>query len=127
MSVKREFHKREDHVLVVVTGNFELDQALEGFHQVFKACRLTGHDRVVIDNRQLVGGMSTTEEVAYAGGAVRHYQDHLRNGGSPLKLAYVGNPSFIKTWQPGVNLARKEGLEVFTTTEMDETLAWLLS
>lgn len=125
MPLKREFHIREGHLLVVVAGSFDVDDALERFPAIFHACRRTGQDRVLIDNRALEGRMNTSEEMTYAAGVLGHYEAHLRAGGSPVKLAYVANSSFIKTWQPGVNMAKKEGLDVFATAEMSEAEEWL--
>ena len=123
--MKREFRDMGDHVLVVATGTFDLDQAVGRFPEILRACRHWGRDRVLIDNRALEGKMDTSQEMTYASGVVRHYEAHLRSGGSPLRMVFVGNPSFIKTWQPGINLARKEDMDVHATTDMDQALVWL--
>jgi hypothetical protein len=46
-------------------------------------------------------------------------------GGAPLRMAYVGNPSFIRSWLPGVEIARNHDLDACATTDFDEALEWL--
>jgi hypothetical protein len=123
--MKREFHDRGDHVLIVATGDFDLDEAVARLGDIFQACRHWGRDRVLMDTRGLEGEMDTTQEMAYASGWARHYQAHLGAGGHPLRMAFVGNAPFIKTWQPGINLAKKEGMDAHATTDMEEALEWL--
>ena len=65
------------------------------------------------------------QEIIYAMGVGELYSQHLATGGSRLKIAYVGNESFIRSWAPGKDIAEKYRLDVFITTNLNQAIEWL--
>ncbi len=89
------------------------------------ACRRSEQNQVLIDYRGLAGESGAIEEIIYATGIGDLYRMHLEAGGAPLRFAYLGNPSFIRSWVPGADVARSYDLEFCVTIDIDEALEWL--
>ncbi len=120
-----EMAERPDYLLVTVTGSYDLDEAIERFGSVLLACRRSGQNQILVDYRGLTGESGAIEEIIYATGIGDLYRMHLEAGGAPLRIAYLGTPSFIQSWVPGVEVAKGYDLEVCVTIDLDEALEWL--
>ena len=80
---------------------------------------------VLIDCREMEGEWAATTEIIYTSQITEVYQSFLKYGGRPFRLAYVATDAIIGGWNPGVETARKDGMELYVTTDFDAALAWL--
>ena len=78
---------------------------------------------VLIDCRELEGGHAAVPEIIYASQIAAIYQSYLGGGGRPLRLAYVANEAFDRGWNPGVEMAQDDGMDIYVTTDIDAALA----
>ena len=123
--LKTEIKRLEDHLLVRVTGAYDLDEALDGFALVLAACQITGVTRVIVDFRRLDGIPSATEKVIYAQGAAQHYEDYLKTGGQALKIAYLGAAMALDSYEPGLDIALQRNLSTRLFTSEKDACHWL--
>ncbi len=80
---------------------------------------------VLIDCREMEGEWSALTEIIYTSQVTAVYQSHLKDGGSAFRLAYVATDAIIGSWNPGVETAQEEGMDLYVTTDFDAALAWL--
>ena len=125
MALDVELQDGKDYLLATVTGGYDLNEAVERFSDVILACRRWGQNRVLIDYRSLDGKIGAIEEIIYATGVGEVYRTHLEAGGVPLRMAFLGNPSFIRSWVPSEDVAKSYDLEAHATLDLDEALEWL--
>ena len=127
MSLSVEIEPKSEYLLVNVTGQYDLDEAVERFAEVVFACRKHDLNKVLVDYRTLEGETAKVQEIIYALRGGEFYRQHLEAGGVPLKMAYVSNDKHILSWTPGSDMAEKFGLEVFRTTDLNQAIEWLSS
>jgi hypothetical protein len=108
-----------------VTGSFDADLSIKKFGSILSFCRIYSLDQVLIDFRDLGGVMYATVEIMYAHNISRLYQQHLTEGGEPLRIAYVGPETFVRNTMPGLGIAQAAGLDVLATSEFPEAVEWL--
>lgn len=84
-------------------------------------------DQVLIDFRNLNDTMFATAEIMYAHNISRLYQQHLNQGGNPVRIAYLGPDTYISDSMPGLGIAQAGGLNVLTTSEFPAAVEWLES
>ncbi len=110
---------------VLVSGVFETQDAVDRFPELLSLCRKTGQRRVLIDYREMTGIPTSTEKTLYAFGIQDIYMTHLATGGQPMMVAYVGRPSQVSSFEPGVEVARSNDLPFRLFTSRDDAIAWL--
>ena len=84
MSIEANIIEHDTYLEVVVTGTYDMQEAIDRFPNVISACKSTGLSRVVIDFRDLVGIPAATQKIIYAFGIQDHYENYIANGGAPL-------------------------------------------
>ena len=112
-------------LLVAVTGTFDAGESVSGFGRALAYCRAKSLTGLLVDYRSLEGQASATQEILYASRIVDLYQTYRASGGHPLRLAYVGNDTFIRGWIPGQEIAQAEGIETLVTKDLEQGRDWL--
>ena len=120
-----ELVQHEDYLEVIVTGRYDHQDAIYRFPLVIDTCRLIGIDKALIDFRELQGDIAATLKVLYTLKIKEYYDNHIKAGGMPLKIAYVGSPPQVISYEPGNNLAQNVHLPTKLTTDKNEALLWL--
>jgi hypothetical protein len=110
---------------VVVTGTYDMQDAINRFPHVLSACRLTGSSKVLIDFRDLDGIPAATEKIIYAFGVQDHYDEHITTGGQELMIAFVGSAPQVSTYEPGLQVARESNMPFDLFTGIKEAYEWL--
>ena len=127
MPLSVEIESKPEYLYVNVTGQYDLEEAIERFTEVILACRQHDLNKVLVDYRTLEGETAKVQEIIYAMRAGEIYRQHLTAGGGSLKMAYVSSDTQILSWTPGRDMAEKYGLEVFRTTDLNQAIEWLSS
>ena len=123
MAVDVSMTQHSDYLEFVVTGSYDLNDAINKFSYVLEACRHTGLNKVLIDYRELQREDSATLKGLYAYGIENHYMKHLEAGGHEIQIAYVGQ--VVMTWEPGMEVAQKRKLPFKLFNNLNEALEWL--
>ena len=114
-----------EYLQVMVSGNYDLQKAIDYFTWLLHICRLTRRKKVLIDFRSLKGEIAVSEKLIYAMNVIEHYHNNILTGGKPLQLAYVGKPSQVGIYEPGLQLAKQRNFPVMLTTDLNEAKNWL--
>jgi hypothetical protein len=123
MAVDVDMIQHSDFLEFIVTGSFDLTDAINKFSYVIEACSQTGLDKVLIDFKGLEREDSATIKGLYAYGVENHYLEHLEAGGHELKIAYVGQ--IVMAWEPGMEVAEKNKLPFKLFNNLNDALEWL--
>ncbi len=110
---------------VVVTGTYDMQDAINRFPHVLSTCRLTGLSKALIDFRDLAGIPAATEKIIYAFGIQDHYDEHISTGGQDLMVAYVGSAPHVSTWEPGLQIAQDSNMPFDLFTNIKKAYEWL--
>ena len=113
----------DDYLEIVVTGSYDLDDAVNKFPHVLDVCRHKGLQKVLIDFTKVQGEGGSTEQSLYTFGIEDHYKKYLKSGGHELKIAYVG--SMVASYEPGVKIAELGELPFKLFDQNNKALEWL--
>ncbi len=125
MTLEIDITRHSDFFEVVVTGTYNLQEAIDKFNYVLMPSSLTGIWKILIDFRKLSGDRSAVEKIIYALEIKERYFEHLATGGPKLQVAYVGSPSQVSTYQPGLDIARKSDMPFMLFTRIEDAHEWL--
>jgi len=125
IAVQHHFEILGNRLVVSVSGGFDADDSVSKFESILLFCRTGALDRVLIDFRELEKDSFATADLLYAYNVAGIYERYLAEGGEPLKMAYVGPPTYGTGSIPAVRVARESGLDVILTSEMSEAMDWL--
>lgn len=123
MAIEIQIIQHSGFLEIIVTGSFDLNDALYKFPHVLDVCRLTGLEKVLIDYRELEGGGGGTEKSLYAFGIVDHYKKYLKQGGSELQFAYLA-PT-ITSYEPGAEIGQQSEFPMKLFDKHNDALEWL--
>jgi hypothetical protein len=125
MPFKYRVALQSDHLLVTLTGDFDITSAMEATAGGLTECWRYRASEVVVDFRSLKGSITTAERYDYASFVSGMMLDHAAKFGRPLRVAFVGSPNLVDPNKFGETVAVNRGAIVKVTTDMDEGLAWL--
>ena len=114
-------------LVVAVSGSFDLELSVNKFSSILSFCRMYSLDQVLIDFRDLDDTMFATAEIMYAHNISQLYQQHIGEGGEPVRIAYLGPDTYIRDSMPGLGIAQAGGLNVLATSEFPVAMEWLES
>jgi len=117
--------QRSDFFEIVVTGTYNLQEAIDKFHYVLTSSNMTGISKFLIDFRKLSGDRAALEKIIYALEIQNRYFEHLDKGGPKLLIAYVGTPSQVSTYEPGLEIARQSDMPFTLFTSIEDAYEWL--
>jgi hypothetical protein len=126
MSMAMAVKPEGGYLLVRLTGAFSLVEIKELFVQMLDAVALHKANKVLVDCRDIEGGMTMLERFDYAEFGAKElsiwYRKSLSSG---VRFAYVSKPPFYDSSKLGENVAVNRGAVVLSTTSMEEALQWL--
>ena len=123
MAVDVEKIQHSDYLEFVVTGSYDLNDAIDKFLYVLEACSQTGLNKVLMDYRELQQEDSATIKSLYSYGIENHYTKYLESGGHEIQFAYVG--PIVMTWEPGMEIAERSKWPFKLFDNLNDALEWL--
>ncbi len=125
MALNVEFVQHTEYLEIIVTGTYDMEDAIDKIPRVLAACRNTKITKALIDFRRLGGIAHATEKVLYAWKIEEHYRNHLSTGGQNLQIGYVGQSPLVSTYEPGVEIVESMGLPFALFEDSRKALEWL--
>ncbi len=125
MVLNGELVQHTEYLEIIVTGMYDMEEAIDKFPLVLVACRDAKVAKVLIDFRKLGGEVHATEKVMYAWKIEEHYRNHLSTGGQNLQIAYLGQSPLVSTFEPGVEFAESKGLPFALFEDSRKAIEWL--
>jgi hypothetical protein len=119
------FEERGTYLYVFVVGTPTLAEAKADSLHIFERCFEQGWTNVLIDIRNMPSMPSAMDIFEHASYVARIYREFLDRGMRPVKLAYYGSQNNITPDRFGETVHVNRGLEVKSTMDLAEALAWL--
>ncbi|MDD4870272.1 MAG: hypothetical protein PHR77_06905 [Kiritimatiellae bacterium] len=117
---------KNEYIVVVVTGAYERNEAVNRIDQILNACVEHKKTRLLVDVRSVEGKMSVEETFFYAEEFSKKYINLVSEGKlSHVKVAYVGNYPLLDKGSLGETVAVNRGIDGKVTDNIDEAISWL--
>ena len=125
MALNIKIIQHDAFIEVVVSGAYDMQDAIDRFPYVLSTCRLAGLSKVLIDFRNVTGIPAATEKIIYTFGIQDHYSNYIATGGQALMVAYVGSAPHVSTYEPGLKIAKDSNMPFDLFTDIAEAYKWL--
>ena len=122
-----EFRYMPDHLLAVVTGEYELAQAVDSFRVGLGRCKDKGYENFLVDYRGSSPTTYATEKVIFTMEVLDLYRKYASGLGQQLRVAYLTVPEHLSVFEPGHDLVKIFGLPIKIFTDLGEIKTWLKS
>jgi hypothetical protein len=117
--------RHNEYVEAIVSGDYDMKEAVDKFQQVIFVCYTARLSKVLIDFRQLHGDIYAVQKIMYTHQVIDQVKNYLASGGNPLQVAYVGKAPQVSTYEPGIEIADREGIQAIITVDINEAFEWL--
>ncbi|MCP4158539.1 MAG: hypothetical protein GY760_00575 [Deltaproteobacteria bacterium] len=122
MAIDIKINQHNDYLEFVVTGSYDLNEAVEKFTHILNSCKFAELSKALIDVRELQGHGGGVEKSLYGIGVENLYIEYLKSGGHELQIAYL-RP--VTDYEPGMIIAERSGYQFKLFDKLSEALEWL--
>ena len=127
MALEMKIEHQDEYLLAIVAGKYELKPIIGRFTEILKECHASNQNRVLIDIQALEGEYFVTQNVMALISIGERYQQYLKSGGKPLKIAVLGVEPIVPSSPPALETAESFQLRLLPTSDMKVATEWLLS
>lgn len=96
MAIIIDTKRHKDFLEIIVTGSYDLNQAINKFSQIYLYCNIAGLQKVLIDYRELQKNTGDTEKYLFGAGIADSYNNYLSSGGMSCNLLF-SHPQLLLT------------------------------
>lgn len=121
-----EHFEEPDYLRCVVTGSYDVREAIDAVAQIIARCRATALTNVLVDYREMDGSPSVVQKIIFTEETLDLHKQHLDYAGAPLRIAFLGAPEVVNTYNPGLEIAKNRGFSVTITSDTEGAIAFLL-
>jgi len=125
MSLEVEIIQHKEYVEAIVSGEYDTKEAVNKFPLVLSACQIAGLSKVLIDFRKLHGDIYAVQKIMFAQQAIDQIRNYFASEGKDLQIAYVGKAPQVSTYEPGLEMAEREGMQAIVIEDINEAFEWL--
>ena len=113
------------HLLVCVSGIFNLKKSTENMDQIFDACNKYKMSRVLVDFREVKGCPSVMDNFDHVVFTAQKQIQNISTGGQHIRFAYLGSDPFLFNDTFSESVAANRGLDLKITTKIQEAARFL--
>ncbi|MHA2061302.1 MAG: hypothetical protein ACW963_03315 [Candidatus Sifarchaeia archaeon] len=125
MSLEVEIIQHKEYVEAIISGEYDMQEAVNKFPPVLSACQIVGLSKVLIDFRKLHGDIYAVQKIMYTQQVLGQVKDYFATRSKDLQFAYVRKAPQVSTNEPGLEMAEREGIQVIVTDDINEAFEWL--
>ena len=108
-----------------IDGKIDIANVIEAFKVAISACRKSRVRKVLWDYRKHNLYPAATERILIIEELSMLHDLHKQNGGENLKFAFLARKGLLPDYQPGLEVAEQNRLEIINTDSEAEVLQWL--
>lgn len=109
-----------------MAGHPETEAAIQALGSAIEECRNRNISKILLDYQSRTSYPAAVERIIVATELAALYKKHLENGGNPIKFALFTRKDMItKDFQPGLEVAQLQELDLINTDDAQEILEWL--
>ncbi|NKB31731.1 MAG: hypothetical protein GKR91_01360 [Pseudomonadales bacterium] len=107
-------------------GNTQTESIIIALESAIDECHRLGQDHVLLDYQSRTSYPAAVEHIIVATELANLYRKHLATDGNPIKFALFTRKNLItRNFQPGLDIARLEDIDLINTDDEAEILVWL--
>lgn len=125
MSLEVEIIQHKEYVEAIVSGEYNMQDAVDKFQPILITCKYTGLSKVLIDYRKLQGDIFALQKIFCAFQTIELIKLYFASKSKDMKLAYLGKIPQVSTYKPGLRIAEIEDIQAIVTVDINEALEWL--
>ena len=125
MSLEVEIIQHKDYVEAIVSGEYDMQEAVDKFALILSTCQITGLSKVLIDFRKLHGKIYAVQKIIYTHQVIDKLKNYFASRDKDLHFAYVGKAPQISTYEPGLEIVERERIQAIVTDDINEAFEWL--
>ncbi len=125
MSLEVEIIQHKEYVEAIVSGEYDMQEAVDKFLIVISALQIAGLSKVSIDFRRLHGKIYALQKIMYTEQVLGQVKNCFGSRGKDLQFAYVGKAPQVSTYEPGLEMVEREGIQAIVTYDINEAFEWL--
>lgn len=117
--------KHEHFIEIIVSEYVDLNQGVADGPTLYSICSSTKLYQILIDLRKATGNPTPDNKQEYTRIRGEHYKNYIKDGGNPLKAAYLYDPNSLGSLTPIIETIRQNGNPAEFFTDREEALTWL--
>lgn len=125
MSLEVEVIQHEEYVEAIVSGEFDLQDAVDKFPIIIITCKISGLSKVLIDYRKVQGDIFALQKIICSFEAIEQIKVYFASKSRNMQFAYLGKTPQVNSYKPGLELAGKAGIKAIVTVDINEAYEWL--
>lgn len=125
MPLEVDIIPQKEYLKVIVSGDYDMQEAIDEFSFVLSACKITGLSKILIDFRKLHGEIYSIQKIIYSLQIVGQVKDYFASKGKDLQFAWVGKTPQVSKYKPGLEIAEREGIQAMLSVDINEAFEWL--
>ena len=125
MSLEVEIIQHKEYVEAIVSGEYDMQEAVDKFALILSTCQITGLSKVLINFRKLHGKIYAVQKIIYTHQVIDKIKNYFASRDKDLQFAYVGKAPQISTYEPGLEIAERERIQAIVTDDINEAFEWL--
>ena len=125
MSLGVEVIQHKEYVEAIVSGEFDLQDAVDKFQVIIITCKIAGLSKVLIDFRELEGDILALQKIICSFQVIEQVKLYFESKSSDIQLAYLGKAPQVSSYKPGLEIAKMEGIQAIVTVDINEAYEWL--
>ena len=125
MSLGVEVIQHKEYVEAIVSGEFDLQDAVDKFQVIIITCKISGLSKVLIDFRELEGDILALQKIICSFQVIEQVKLYFESKSSDIQFAYVGKAPQVSSYKPGLEIAKMEGIQAIVTVDINEAYEWL--
>ena len=125
MSLKVDIIQHKEYVEANVSGEYDMQEAIDKFSMVLNACKISSRPKVLVDFRELDGNIYAVQKIIYSLKVIDKIYNYFASRGKDLQFAYVGKAPQVSTYEPGLEIAERQAIQAIVTDDINEAFEWL--
>lgn len=125
MSLEVQIIQHEDFVEAIVSGEYDMQEAIDKFPIILSSCQVADLTKILIDFRNLDGKIYAIQKIIYAHHVIDKIRQYFTSRDKNIQFAFVGKPPQISTYEPGIEIVEREGMQAIVTDDINEAFEWL--
>jgi len=125
MSLELEVIQHKEYVEAIVSGEFDLQDAVDKFQNIIITCKIAGLSKVLIDYRELEGDILALQKIICSFQVIEQIKLYFESESRNIQFAYLGKAPQVSSYKPGLEIAKMEGIQAIVTVDINEAYEWL--
>ena len=117
--------RQTDFLEVVVSGQFNNDEAGGQFSMIIATCVQFRLSRCLVDFSGMTGQLHAVQRIFIGHSGIESFQKQSTILNLPFKIAFIGREQYVSDYTPAADLMRQIGWDVLVTADHEKAYNWI--